>query len=328
MICEIEDKVFTVEPADFEELALEMFRFQYANNPVYEQYVNAMGVVGSSVQSLSQIPFLPIQFFKTHPVKTTSFEPEAIFESSGTTQTLNSRHYIKSLGLYRESFLQNWTRQYGPVSDYCIIGLLPSYLERKHSSLVVMADELVRLSGHPNSGFYLYEHDKLYTALQQLEKAGQKTVLLGVTFALLDFSEQYALPLKHTIVMETGGMKGRREELTRPAVHEQLKKAFECTVIHAEYGMTELLSQAYSKGNGIFNNPPWMKMLVREEDDPLAIHSSGKGALNIIDLANIYSCSFIATDDVGAVYADGSFEVQGRMDNSDIRGCSLMVGSL
>lgn len=217
---------------------------------------------------------------------------------------------------------------YGPVSEWCIIGLLPSYLERSNSSLVVMADELIRRSGHASSGFYLYEHEKLAGVLQDLESKHQKTLLIGVTFGLLDFAEQFPMPLKHTIIMETGGMKGRREEMTRQEVHDILKKAFQLDAIHSEYGMTELLSQGYSTGEGIFLTPPWMKVSVRLEDDPLDVRSSGTGIINVIDLANIYSCCFIATEDVGRVYENGSFEVQGRVDNSDIRGCSLMIAGL
>lgn len=325
MNCEHEDKIFSTDRAYFEEQAIDLFRFQYAHNPVYNQYVNSLPAVGRQVKSLADIPFLPIQCFKTHKITATGFEPEAIFESSGTTQSINSRHYVKDLSLYRRSFLEAFTLFYGPVKDWCIIGLLPSYLERRNSSLVVMVDELIKQSGHAASGFYLYEHEKLHTVLGQLEAAGQKTLLIGVTFALLDFAEHFPLPLQHTIVMETGGMKGRREEITRLEVHELLKAAFKVPAIHAEYGMTELLSQAYAAGEGILHCPPWMKVLVRQEDDPFDIRPAGSGIINVIDLANIYSCSFIATDDVGRVYDNGSFEVQGRMDNSDIRGCSLMV---
>lgn len=328
MNCEYEDKIFSTEGADFEELAVDLFHFQYKHNPVYNQYVNSLPIVGEAVRSLAQIPFLPIQCFKTHTIRTTAFEAEAVFESSGTTKTINSRHYIKDIGLYKRSFLTAFRRFYGPVADWCIVGLLPSYLERRHSSLVVMVDELIRQSGHAASGFYLYEHEMLHGLLQELEKEGQKTILIGVTFALLDFAEKFPLPLKHTIMMETGGMKGRREEITRQQVHDTLKAAFGLPAIHAEYGMTELLSQAYSAGAGILQCPPWMKVLVREEDDPFAVRHTGNGILNVIDLANIYSCAFIATEDVGRVYPDGSFEVQGRMDNSDIRGCSLMVADL
>ena len=328
MNCEHEDKVFSTDEAHFEELAVELFRFQYKHNPVYNQYVNSLPIVGQDVRSLAGIPFLPIQCFKSHAIKATSFEAEVVFESSGTTQSINSRHYVKDAGLYRRSFLTAFEQFYGPVAGWCVIGLLPNYLERRHSSLVMMVDELIRQSGHPASGFYLYEHEKLHGVLQQLEARGQKTILIGVTFALLDFAEKFPLPLKHTIVMETGGMKGRREEITRQQVHDILKAAFGLPAVHAEYGMTELLSQAYSAGEGILRCPSWMKVLVREEDDPFAVHAAGTGVLNVIDLANIYSCSFIATEDVGRVYENGSFEVQGRMDNSDIRGCSLMVAGL
>ena len=328
MNCEHEDKIFSTDRAHFEELAVNLFHFQYKHNPVYNQYVNSLPLVGRQVRSLADIPFLPIQCFKTHIIQTTSFEPQAVFESSGTTQSINSRHYIKDLSLYRQSFLTAFRQFYGPVQDWCVIGLLPSYLERRHSSLVVMVDELIRQSGHVASGFYLYEHEKLHTLLQQLEEQGQKTILIGVTFALLDFAEKFPLPLEHTIVMETGGMKGRREEMTRQQVHDILKQAFHLPAIHAEYGMTELLSQAYAAGEGILHCPPWMKVMIRQEDDPFDIQYTGSGIINVIDLANIYSCAFIATEDVGRVYDDGSFEVQGRMDNSGIRGCSLMVAGI
>ncbi|OQP63633.1 LuxE/PaaK family acyltransferase [Niastella populi] len=325
MICEIEDKIFTVEPADFEQLALEVFQFQYNNNAIYQQYVNALSIVGSNVRSIDQIPFLPIRFFKTAAIKTTVFEPEAVFESSGTTQTVNSRHYVKDLNLYRQSFLKAWSMFYGPVEDWCIIGLLPAYLERANSSLVVMVNDMIKLSPHPHSGFYLYEHDKLARVLQELEAQGQKTLLIGVTFGLLEFAEKYPMPLQHTTIMETGGMKGRRKEMTREEVHGLLTTAFQTNAIHSEYGMTELLSQAYSYGNGIFNSPPWMKVLMRQDDDPLDVRVTGSGIINVIDLANLYSCSFIATDDVGALLPDGTFEVLGRVDTSDIRGCNLLI---
>jgi hypothetical protein len=325
MICEHEDKVFSVDKKGFETLALEIFRFQYSHNPIYQQYAKTVGRVGKQVKSITDIPFLPVGFFKTQRVCTTGFEPQAVFESSGTTQSINSRHFIRELSIYRQSFLGAWQQFYGSPQDWCIIGLLPSYLERKNSSLVVMVDELVRQSGHAESGFYLYEHDKLSGILQKLESAGQKTMLIGVTFALLDFAEKYPMHLTHTTIMETGGMKGRRREMTRPEVHDLLQAAFKTKNIHSEYGMTELLSQAYSTGNGIFHSPGWMKVLVRQDDDPFDVQKTGSGVINVIDLANIYSCSFIATDDIGKVFADGSFEVQGRTDNSDIRGCSLMV---
>lgn len=255
----------------------------------------------------------------------TSFVPQTVFESSGTTQSLTSRHLVKEVAIYRQSFLLAFTQFYGDITDWCILGLLPSYLERQHSSLVMMVDELIRLSGHPASGFYLDEHDLLSKTLQQLEAQSQKTLLIGVTFGLLDFAAAYPQQLKHTVVMETGGMKGRRKELTRAEVHHLLMAGLGVGSIHSEYGMTELLSQAYSQGEGRFTCPPWMKVLVRDEEDPLAVQESGRGILQVIDLANMYSCSFIATEDVGRVYEDGSFEVWGRLDNSDIRGCSLLV---
>ncbi|HRN56738.1 MAG TPA: acyl transferase, partial [Agriterribacter sp.] len=277
----------------------------------------------------AQIPFLPVSFFKTHRVQSTLFEPQMIFESSGTTQTINSKHYIKDITLYTESFLKGFVQFYGDPRNWCIIGLLPSYLERQHSSLVMMVDELIRQSEHESSGFYLNEYSRLADTIQQLEQQQQKTLLIGVTFALLDFAEAHPIPLQHTVVMETGGMKGRKAEMTRQEVHGLLKAAFRLPYIHSEYGMTELLSQSYSRGDGIFRSPPWMKILLRNEDDPLEIlNVAGKGTsgvVNIIDLANIYSCSFIATDDAGKLYPDGSFEILGRIDNSDIRGCSLMA---
>lgn len=328
MICEHEDKIFLADQYGFEQLALDIFRFQYQYNPLYNKYVKALHIVGEKVQTLKDIPFLPISFFKTQQIRTTAFEPEVVFESSGTTGMVNSRHEVKHLSVYQESFLKAFELFYGPVQGWCIIGLLPAYLERRHSSLVVMVDELVRRSGHAASGFYLYDHARLHHELQQLEQQGQKTLLIGVTFALLDFAAQYPLPLQHTIIMETGGMKGRREEMTRQEVHTVLTQAFGLKTIHSEYGMTELLSQGYSDGNGIFRCPPWMRIMVRDENDPLDVRSTGNGIVNVIDLANIYSCSFIATDDVGSVFADGSFEIQGRRDNSDIRGCSLMVSEL
>jgi phenylacetate-coenzyme A ligase PaaK-like adenylate-forming protein len=325
MICEHEDKIFSTDHGSFESLALEIFNFQYNNNAIYRKYVNALQKVGEDVHSLVDIPFLPIQFFKAFDVKTTEFEPEAIFESSGTTGSLTSKHLVKKRSIYEKSFHSSWEQFYGPLTEWCIIGLLPSYLERSNSSLVLMAKEMIAASNHPDSGFYLYEYSKLSKVLSRLETAGQKTLLLGVTFALLDFAEVFPMPLKNTIVVETGGMKGRREELTRQEVHERLKKAFNLTNIHSEYGMTELLSQAWSQSTGLFHCPPWMKIMLRQEDDPFSISSSGTGVINVIDLANLYSCAFIATDDAGKLNADGSFEVLGRIDNSDLRGCSLLA---
>ncbi len=319
------DTVFSMSPSAFPQHALELFRYQYRHNDVYRAYADTLDLNPDAIKSIDRIPFLPVSFFKTHTVKTGSFEPEAIFESSGTTQTVNSHHHVKELSLYRQSFTQGFKRFYGSLSRYCIIGLLPSYLERKNSSLVVMVDEWIRLSAHPQSGFYLYGFDKLHAVLLELEKQKQPTILIGVSFALLDFAERFSMQLQHTVVMETGGMKGRRKEITRPELHELLKNRLGVPVIHAEYGMTELLSQAYSKGEGIFECPPWMRMLIRSEDDPFDVQEKGDGIINIIDLANIHSCAFIATEDAGRVFSDGRFEIQGRVDNSDLRGCSLLL---
>ena len=322
-------KIFSVTEDNFTAIALEIFRYQYIHNPVYHQYCNTLHVDIDKINAIRVIPFLPISFFKTHTIATTDFIPEAIFESSGTTGTINSKHLVKELNLYRESFTKGFEFFYGKAKDWCILALLPSYLERDNSSLVMMADELIKQTEHPLSGFYLNDQQELFNTLQQLEQQGQKTILLGVTFALLYFAEQFPMPFWHTIIMETGGMKGRRKEITRQEVHEILCTGFQLPAIQSEYGMTELLSQAYSKANGLFTCPPWMKILIRDEDDPLTIHATTRdnpitGAINIIDLANIYSCSFIATDDAGKLYPNKSFEVLGRLDNSDIRGCSLM----
>ncbi|CAN5730273.1 acyltransferase [soil metagenome] len=313
------------ESISFHTKALQVWEYQFQYNNVYREWCRLMQV--ETISAVSAIPFLPISFFKTHIVKTNVFEPMQVFESSGTTTTVNSRHYVKDVDLYRQSFMHGFERMYGDIKDWCIIGLLPAYLERENSSLVVMVDALIKESGHEQSGFYLYEFDALQKIFVELESRQQKTLLIGVTFALLDFSEQNPIYLKNTIVMETGGMKGRRKELTRQELHGILCNSFGAHSIHSEYGMTELLSQAYSKGSGRFYCPPWMKVLVRDEEDPLNVKEEGSGVLNIIDIANIDSCSFIATDDAGIVYEDGSFEVLGRVDNSDIRGCSLLVVS-
>jgi len=325
-------KIFSVNEAGFEPLALDIFRYQYENNAVYKDYIRALGVDPVSIHSLQTIPFLPINFFKTHTITVSNAKPQAVFQSSGTTGAVTSRHRVNDLTLYEESFLRAFDMFYGPVNEWCIIGLLPSYLERSNSSLVYMVNKMITLSKQSESGFYLDEYDRLKQVLMGLESQGKKTLLIGVTFALLDFAEKYSFPLKHTVIMETGGMKGRRKEIIRGEVHEVLKRSFSLESIHSEYGMTELLSQAWSKTGGVFECPPWMRVLVREEDDPLALQRSGfgnhpmySGAFNIIDLANVYSCSFIATDDVGKLHETGRFEVQGRMDTSDIRGCNLLV---
>lgn len=329
---DLEKRIFEATSQNFNELALLVFKYQYANNDIYRQFCDLLKVKPHALYHFTQIPFLPVQFFKTQQVITGNFDPEAIFESSGTSQSSTSRHYVKSIELYKKSFVQAFEQFYGNINNYCILGLLPSYLERENSSLVMMVDELIKRSENPVSGFYLYDIEKLHKTILYNEIKEQPTLLIGVTYALLDFAEKYPTQLTHTIVMETGGMKGRREELTRSEVHGILQKNLGVKTVHSEYGMTELLSQAYSRENGVFNCPPQMKVLLREENDPLAIKSNKEvtkkyisGVINVIDLCNLYSCSFIATDDAGRLYADGSFEVLGRMDNSDMRGCSLMA---
>ena len=329
---DLEKRIFAASKDNFKLLAIELFNYQYQHNPVYRQYCDLLKTDTRSVDALHKIPFLPISFFKTHAVTTTEFEPETIFESSGTTHTGNSKHLVKDISLYRRTFSACFEKFYGPVSNKCILGLLPSYLERKHSSLVWMVDELIRTSNNALSGFYLDDHEKLHRSILHNEILKQPTLLIGVTYALLDFAEKFPMQLRHTIIMETGGMKGRREEMTRQEVHAILQKQLGISLVHSEYGMTELLSQAYSKGDGIFHCPAWMKVLGRDEDDPLNIPEVNEennrplnGIINIIDLANIYSCSFIATEDAGRFYSNGSFEVLGRVDNSDVRGCSLMT---
>lgn len=303
-----------------------LFHYQYANNQLYQQYVDALHVRPEDVKDIVQIPFLPIPFFKTYQVKTGSWESAPLFfESSGTTGDTPSRHFIHDVSLYESSLLKGFTDFYGDPQDYAIIALLPSYLERGNASLVHMAKVLMEKSGHPACGFYLNEWEKLEGVLRGLEAAGQKTILLGVTFALLDFAAACPMTLKHTIVMETGGMKGRRAEWTRAQVHEYFRQQWQLQQVHSEYGMTELLSQAYALSAGIFRPTVSMRVLVRDMNDPLDVATTGTGCINVIDLANVYSCAFIATEDIGRLAADGSFEVMGRMDHSALRGCNLMV---
>lgn len=329
---DLQQRVFAASPEDFDSLAMELFLYQHEYNPLYRQYCDTLHTDPANIHRPEDIPFLPISFFKTHKVVTDDFEPEAFFESSGTTQSINSKHWIRDLSLYRESFTRGFEKFYGAAEGKCIIGLLPSYLERQHSSLVMMVDQLIKDSHNPLSGFYLYDHEMLHRTLLHNEILKKDTLLIGVTYALLDFADEFSMRLRHTIVMETGGMKGRREEMTRQQVHAELQEKLGLNLVHSEYGMTELLSQAYSKGDGIFHCPNWMKVLLRQEDDPFDVRRVDQqstralnGVINVIDLANIYSCAFIATDDMGRLYSNGSFEVLGRMDNSDVRGCSLLV---
>ena len=311
---------------DFNNLALKIFKFQFENNSVYRSFCDLLYKHPSEVSSINDIPFLPIQFFKTHQVLSSQNKVQKIFTSSGTTGSIVSKHRVTDITLYEDSFRNGFQQLYGDIKDYAILGLLPSYLEREGSSLVYMVNDLIKTSNHPKSGFYLNNFSELKDTLIKLEASNTKTLLVGVSFALLDFIEQYSLNLNHTIVMETGGMKGRRKELIREELHQELKKGFGINMVHSEYGMTELLSQAYSFGNGIFKTPPWMQILIRDPEDALTISSFGKtGGLNIIDFANINSCSFIATQDLGRLYANNTFEIIGRFDESDIRGCNLMV---
>lgn len=316
--------------ARHEGACLETFALQYAGNPVYRRYSDCIGKDPDTVKSVWDIPFLPVSFFKTHRVLCGEGPVERVFESSGTTGASTSRHHVRDLSLYERSYKEAFRLFYGDPRDWCILALLPSYLQRGGSSLVAMAEGLIRMGGDPTSGFFLDQFASLAATLAANETAGRRTMLLGVTYALLDFADAHPMPLRHTVVMETGGMKGRRGELTREEVHERLCRAFSLNAVHSEYGMTELLSQAYSSGCGRFRTPPWMRVLLRSEDDPLSLLDAGgvpneTGLVNIIDLANIHSCSFIATDDLGRLHPDGSFEVLGRLDNSDIRGCSLLA---
>lgn len=323
-----QEQVFSIaDKAQFDETALQIFRFQAKNCDVYREFIGNLGVNANDVQRLEAIPFLPISFFKSHQVLSSTDAVQTTFSSSGTTGMITSRHLVTDISWYDESFLRAFDIFYGDINQYCLLALLPSYLERQGSSLIHMVEALVKNSSHPDSGFFLYEHDDLHQKLSKLQQQKIPTILIGVTFALLDFVEKYPIDFPELIVMETGGMKGRRKEMIREDLHEQLCAGFGVKHIHSEYGMTELLSQAYSKGEGIFYCPPWMKALTRDTNDPLSLIDGGRtGGINVIDLANINSCSFIATQDLGRIYADGSFEVLGRFDNSDIRGCNLLVG--
>ena len=318
--------IFHIKNAnDFQNIALQIFRFQAKNNPVYKQFINHLNIDAQQIKHIDKIPFLPIQLFKDYAVTTAYKDYETIFQSSGTTGSIRSKHYVKSLALYEESFTKGFTHFYGDISQYTILALLPSYIEQGNSSLVYMINKLIQLSGQSGSGFYLHNLDELSETLLRLEQKKKKVLLIGVSYALLDFVEKYQFNLQHTIVMETGGMKGRRKEMLRAELHSELQKGFGVSHIHSEYGMTELLSQSYSLGKGLFQSPPWQKILIRDTEDPFTYLPNGKtGGINIIDLANIFSCSFIATQDLGKKQAD-SFEISGRFDNSDIRGCNLLL---
>jgi phenylacetate-coenzyme A ligase PaaK-like adenylate-forming protein len=310
----------------FEKTALKVFRFQYENNLVYQEFCDLLKTDVPRVKSLQQIPFLPIQFFKSHQVVSNTNTIEATYTSSGTTGTNTSKHLVTDTSIYEESYRKGFSQFYGNIEDYVVLALLPSYLEREGSSLIYMVEDLIQLSNHSDSGFYLHNHDELIKKLLELDQSGQNVILIGVTYALLDLIEKQKFNLRNTIIMETGGMKGKRKEMIREELHAELCEGFGVSMIHSEYGMTELLSQAYSLGNGVFECPSWMQILIRDTEDALSYIPQGKtGGLNVIDLANINSCSFIATQDLGKKNPNNSFEVLGRFDNSDIRGCNLMV---
>ncbi len=312
--------------SNFKELALTIFRYQFENNPCYRSFCDLLNVHHSDVISIEDIPFIPIEFFKTHKVYTSENQPHKTFFSSGTTGVQRSQHQVADIPVYEQSFRSAFQQFYGPIEDYVILALLPNYLEQKASSLVFMVDDLIRQTKRDESGFFLHNHDELSQALIQLNESRQKVLLIGVSYALLDLIEQRQFSLSNTIIMETGGMKGRRKELTRMELHQRLLKGYGVQEIHSEYGMTELLSQAYSKGGGRFRCPAWMKVFIRDAEDPLSLLEKGRtGGINIIDLANYNSCSFIATQDLGKVFENGSFEVLGRFDHSDIRGCNLLI---
>lgn len=321
------DNIFNIKTLDeFETIALAVFNHQFKSNKTYRSFCDLLYKHPSDVKRITDIPFLPIEFFKTKEVVSTSEPIQITFTSSGTTGSTVSKHHVTDLKIYESSYLKGFEQFYGNIDDYIVLSLLPSYLEREGSSLIYMANDLIKKSNHPDSGFYLNNLEDLSHKLVELDNSNKKVLLIGVSFALLDLIELQQFQLKNTIIMETGGMKGRRKEIIRQELHQLLQEGFGVTTIHSEYGMTELLSQGYSYGNGVFNCPQWMKVLTRDTEDPLSIQKHGRtGGINIIDLANINSCSFIATQDLGKTYSNGSFEIIGRFDNSDIRGCNLMA---
>lgn len=323
---QLQKAIKAVRADNFEEVALAVFRWQAQFNPVYAQYLSLLQVDPKQITALSKIPFLPISLFKGFSIKTGSWVPEAIFSSSGTTGQIPSQHEVRSVDWYKENTERGFKFFYGDPADFCFLALLPSYLERSGSSLVLMAEHFIQQSTFDASGFFLNDFEALAQRIKKLNQEGIPTVLLGVSFGLLDFIEQYQIDFADLIIMETGGMKGRRKEMTRKELHQPIQSAFGVDLIHSEYGMTELFSQAYSKGEGRFFAAETMKVLIRDVTDPFAMLGPGRhGAVNIIDLANLDTCSFVATDDLGIRYDDGAFEVLGRLDGSEMRGCNLMV---
>jgi len=321
-----EDIISIHTTKEFHKTAMKVFRFQFQHNEVYQKYCLLLNKSPENVKHLTEIPFLPIEFFKSKDILSSIDAVQTTFTSSGTTGLITSKHHVTDLSFYEASFRSAFSKFYGNIEDYAVLASLPSYLEREGSSLIYMAKDFIEGSNHPDSGFYLHNYNELAKKLVELDNSGQNVLLIGVTYALLDLIELQKFQLKNTIIMETGGMKGKRKEMIREELHTILAEGFGVEKIHSEYGMTELLSQAYSLGDGIFECPPWMDILIRDTEDPLTIIEDGKtGGINVIDLANINSCSFIATQDLGKKYSNFSFEVLGRFDNSDIRGCNLMV---
>ena len=323
----MQNAVFNIQnQSDFKTCALQVFRHQFKNNAIYRSFCDLLYIHSSDVKKVEEIPFLPIQFFKSHAVLSSTQAVKETFTSSGTTGSSVSKHMVTDLSWYTKSYTKGFEHFYGPIEEYTVLGLLPNYLERDGSSLIYMVDDFIKKSNKPASGFYLNNLTELSKTLIALDKKGEKVLLIGVTFALLDLIERQQFKLQNTIIMETGGMKGRRKEIIRNELHEILSAGFGVSKIYSEYGMTELLSQGYSSGDGVFDCPPWMKILARDTEDALTMVGTNKtGGLNVIDLANYNSCSFIATQDLGKVDNNGSFEVLGRFDHSDIRGCNLMV---
>ena len=321
------EKIFDIKNhSEFKKQCLDIYNFQYENNMVYQSYCNMICEDPSDVNEINKIPFLPISFFKTKKILSTD-NFEKVFYSSGTTTNSRSKHFISSLKLYQKSFINNFKLNYSDITQYTILALLPNYYDNKDSSLIYMIEKLIKLSKSKESGFFLDDYINLSKKLIELDtKKERKTILIGVPYALLDMIDFNQFQLNNTIIMETGGMKGKRKEMVRTELHEKLKRGFGVSKIHSEYGMTELLSQAYSKGDGIFKTPSWMKVIIRDINDAQNLDFNKKsGAINIIDLANYNSCSFIATDDMGKHVNDDEFELIGRVDNSDIRGCNLLV---
>ena len=319
------EEIFNIHSEqEFVKICLQIYELQMDNNPIYSAYSQII-LKGEIPKKLEEIPFLPIEFFKTEQIICVTQKIEEIFLSSGTTGN-QSKHLVSDLSIYENSFRNTFQLFYGDITDYCILSLLPNYREREGSSLIYMVDDLIKRSKHPKSGFYLNNYKEVSETILELEKNGQKTLLIGVSYALLDLAKDYPMKLENTIIMETGGTKGKRKELLKEELHKLLKEAFSLDSIHSEYGMTELLSQSYSEGDNIFKTPPWKKVLIRDVNDPLTILGKNRsGGINIIDLANIYSCPFIATQDLGRLHKDESFSVLGRFDNSDVRGCNLLV---